>query len=152
MFTRVLAPIDTHPGAVVPLALAEHITRHAHSDLLLMRVTADSASGSEVSEHHAALARMADDIEARGGARPRVLVLAGRPENRILEVAEREGADLIIVAPHERAGLDALRHRSVTARLLTRTTIPLLVAPPRMEGSWYSADLLSAATRWSSCR
>jgi nucleotide-binding universal stress UspA family protein len=128
------------------LALAEHIARHIRSDVLLMRVTEDSASAGEVSDHRAALARMADDIEARGGARPRIMVLSGRPENCILEVAEREGADLIVVAPHERAGLDALRHRSVTARLLTRTTIPLLVAPPRMESAWYSADLLSAAT------
>lgn len=146
MFTRVLAPIDTHPGAALSLALAEHIARHAHSDVLLLRVTADSTSADEGSEHRAALSQMADDIEARGVARPRVMVTPGRPENRILEIAEREGADLIIVAPHERSGLDALRHRSVTARLLTRTTTPLLVAPPRMEDAWYSADLLSAAT------
>lgn len=146
MFTRVLAPIDTHADAAVSLALAEHIARHTHAGLLLIRVIADSASERDASDQRDALSRMADDIEARGGARPRIEVLRGRPENLILEVAEREGVDLIVLAPHARAGLDALRHRNVTTRLITRTTIPLLVAPEHADAAWYAADLLNAAT------
>jgi nucleotide-binding universal stress UspA family protein len=146
MFTRVLAPIDTHPDAAVSLALAEHIARHTHADLLLMRVVADSAMARDASDQQDALSQMADDIVARGGARPQIEVVSGRPENRILEVAEREGVDLILLAPHARAGLDALRHRSVTTRLITHTTIPILVAPEHADGAWYAADLLNAAT------
>ena len=146
MFTRVLAPIDTHPDAAVSLALAEHIARHTHADLLLLRVVADSATTSEISDQRDALSRMGDDIEARGGRRPQIEVTRGRPEARILEVAERESVDLIVLAPHARAGLDALRHRSVTTRLITHTPIPILVAPEHADGAWYATDLLNAAT------
>lgn len=145
MFTRVLAPVDTHPDAVISVALAEHIARHTRADMMLIRVITDAAP-SEMSSQRDALSRMADDIEARGGARPRIEVVSGRPEACILEVAERAGVDLIVLAPHARSGLDALRHRSVTARLVSRTSIPLLVAPERSEGAWHASDLLSAAT------
>jgi len=146
MFTRVLAPIDTHPDATVSLALAEHIARHTRADLLLLRIIADSASARDASDQRDELSRMADDIVARGGTRPQIEVARGRPENVILEVAKREGVDLIVLAPHARSGLDVLRHRSVTTRLVTHTSIPLLVAPEHLDGAWYAADLLNAAT------
>lgn len=146
MFTRVLAPIDTHPDAAISLALAEHIARRTHANLLLMRVIAEKVSSLDASDQRDALSRMADDIEVRGGARPRIAVIPGRPETAILEVAEREDVDLIVLAPHARAGLDALRHRSVTTRLITHTMIPLLIAPEHIGDAWHAADLLNAAT------
>ena len=146
MFKRVLAPIDTHPDAADSLALAEHIARHTHAGLLLMRVVAETATSLDANGQRDALSRMADDIEARGGARPRIEVIPGRPETAILDVAERDGVDLIVLAPHARVGLDALRHRSVTTRLITHTMIPLLVAPEHLDGIWHAADLLNAAT------
>lgn len=146
MFTRVLAPIDTHLDAAVALALAEHVARQTHAELLLLRVIPDSATLCEASDQRDALSRMADDIAARGEPRPHIEIERGRPETSILEVAEGFGADLIVLAPHARAGLDALRHRSVTTRLMTHTMIPLLIAPERIDGAWHAADLLDAST------
>lgn len=146
MFTRILAPIDTHPDAPVALALAEHIARRTHAELRLLRVIPDKATALDASDQLDELERMADDIEARGGARPQVEVIYGRPDARILEVAERESVDLIVLAPHARVGLDAIRHRSVTARLMARTVAPLLIAPEGYDDAWHSVDLLSAAT------
>lgn len=146
MFTRILAPVDTHPDAVITLALAEHIARRAHADLLLLRVVPDTATPVDVDDQLDELSRMADDIEARGGRRPHIEVAYGRPDARILETAKREGVDLIILAPHARAGLDVLRHRSVTARLMTHTVVPMLIAPEHLDGSWHASDLLNAAT------
>lgn len=146
MFTRVLAPIDTHPDATVSLTLAEHVARQTHADLLLMRVIPDAATPLDASSQQDDLGRLADDIAARTGTRPRVEIVPGRPEARILEVAERAGVDLIVVAPHARTGLDALRHRSVTTRLMTRTSIPLLVAPEHADAAWPGVGLLNSAT------
>lgn len=145
MFTRILAPIDTHPDAIVSVALAEQIARHTHAELYLMRAIPESASPREAAAHRESLERLAADISARGGLEPHIEVTAGRPDARILEAAERDEVDLIILAPHARAGLDALRHRSVTTRLLARTPVPLLVAPEHNVGTW-PAGLLSAAT------
>ncbi|HZC07647.1 MAG TPA: universal stress protein [Ktedonobacterales bacterium] len=145
MFTRVLAPIDTHPDAIVSVALAEQIARHTHAELFLMRVVPDATSKGDVVAHRESLERLAADITVRGGLEPHIEVVTGRPDARILETAEREDVDLIVLAPHARAGLDALRHRSVTTRLISHTAVPLLVAPEHNIGSW-PAGLLSAAT------
>jgi nucleotide-binding universal stress UspA family protein len=63
---------------------------------------------------------------------------------RILDVAERTNADLILMATHGRSGLDRLRHGSVTEEVLRRGRIPLLafgriplhdLAPAEVRGS-----------------
>ena len=146
MFTRVLAPIDTHPDAVMALHLAEHIARRTHARLTLLRVLPTTAREVDVMDHYDELSRMADDIEARGVTRPESIVAIGQPDTRILETAERTSAELIVLAPHARAGLDALRRRSVTARLMTHTSIPLLIAPEQSEATWSARDLLVAVS------
>ncbi len=145
MFTRILAPIDTHADAIAAAALAEQVAYRTQGDLILFRVIAETATPHETSAHREDLERLAADINARGGVFPRVEVVMGRPEARILEAAEREQADLIVLAPHARSGLEALRHRSVTMRLIARTSIPLLIAPEHSSVAW-PAELLTTPT------
>lgn len=45
----------------------------------------------------------------------------------IIEVAERQSCDLIFMASHGRRGVDALLLGSETSKVLTHTTIPVLV-------------------------
>ena len=54
------------------------------------------------------------------------------PEDGIALTATLENADLIVLAPHLREGMEALRHPSVTARMLTRAPAPLLIFPDAM--------------------
>jgi len=49
------------------------------------------------------------------------------PHEAIIDVARRENCDLIVMASHGRRGLAAVLLGSVTAKVLARTTIPVLV-------------------------
>jgi nucleotide-binding universal stress UspA family protein len=52
-------------------------------------------------------------------------------EGGILDAAKHTQADLIVLTPHARHGLDSLTHPSVTTKLLTSATAPLLIWPER---------------------
>ncbi|MCY0894981.1 MAG: universal stress protein [Alicyclobacillaceae bacterium] len=51
----------------------------------------------------------------------------GQPANRICEVAEEEGADLIVVGSHGRGAIDRLLLGGVSYGVVHRSKIPVLV-------------------------
>ena len=71
---------------------------------------------------------MADEI-AQPGCVPyeTVHVEHARPYEAILETAASRGCDLIVMASHGRSGLSALLLGSETMKVLTHSTIPVLV-------------------------
>jgi nucleotide-binding universal stress UspA family protein len=52
-------------------------------------------------------------------------------ETGILDAAKHTHADLIVLKPHVRRGLDALMRPSVTSKVMTSATAPLLIWPER---------------------
>ena len=69
------------------------------------------------------------------------LLTYGPPETGILDAAQQTQADLIVLMPHGRHGLDALAHPSVTAKLLSSATAPLLIWPEHLPET-YAQDFL----------
>jgi nucleotide-binding universal stress UspA family protein len=63
----------------------------------------------------------------QAGVRARVIVETGSPAEMIVEIAKREGADLIIAASHGKHGAKKFAFGSVTARLIEHSTVPVLV-------------------------
>ena len=61
-------------------------------------------------------------------ARP--LVQEGMPARTIVQEAEREGAELIVVGTHARTGLPHLLLGSVAERVLRTAPCPVLTVPP----------------------
>ncbi|MFK7804882.1 MAG: universal stress protein [Anaerolineae bacterium] len=57
----------------------------------------------------------------------------GRPEDRLAEMAERNGCDLIAMATHGRKGLDRFWNRSVTEDVIRQTETAMLVLHPEPE-------------------
>lgn len=53
----------------------------------------------------------------------------GSANNNIVEVAEREGVDMIIMATHGRTGFNHLLLGSVAEKVIARATCPVLVIP-----------------------
>ena len=51
----------------------------------------------------------------------------GRPHEAIIATAEAQRADLIVMGSHGRRGMAALMIGSQTTRVLTSSTIPVLV-------------------------
>jgi nucleotide-binding universal stress UspA family protein len=64
----------------------------------------------------------------------RVEVAFGRPARRIVEFAEKEGVDLLVISSHGRTGFGRWVFGGTADRVLRATTIPvLLVRPPGIE-------------------
>ncbi len=72
-----------------------------------------------------------NEMKARG-LRVSAEVERGATPTRILEVAERVSADLLVMASHGRKGLDAFWEGSVTPKVLTHAKAPVLLT--RVEG------------------
>jgi len=63
----------------------------------------------------------------KAGVNATEVIETGNPAEMIIEVAKREGADMIIAASHGKHGAKKFAFGSVTARLIERSPIPVLV-------------------------
>lgn len=63
----------------------------------------------------------------KAGVDAKMIVETGSPAEMIIEVAKREGADLIIAASHGKHGARKFAFGSVTARLIEHSPVPVLV-------------------------
>ena len=93
-----------------------------------MRESDDSA---DIHATNAELEQLAGRLREEGVDAHYVLEF-DTPETGILDAARQTCADLIVLMPHGRQGLDALAHPSVTAKLFTSATAPLLIWPERL--------------------
>ena len=73
------------------------------------------------------LAEAADKAKARGVACETAIVENEQPYEAIIAAARSRGADLIAMASHGRRGLSGLVLGSVTVKVLTHSTVPVLV-------------------------
>jgi nucleotide-binding universal stress UspA family protein len=68
---------------------------------------------------------------SQAGVSARVVVLFGRPADRIVEYATKEDVGLIAISTYGRTGLGRWAFGSVAKRIMRATTIPvLLIRPP----------------------
>ncbi|HUN68797.1 MAG TPA: universal stress protein [Burkholderiales bacterium] len=83
----------------------------------------------EITEREARMALAAVEIEAgAGGARCATMTItAESPWAGIIIAAKSKGADLIVMASHGRRGLAGVVLGSETTKVLTHSTIPVLV-------------------------
>jgi nucleotide-binding universal stress UspA family protein len=63
----------------------------------------------------------------------RQVVDAGQPFGAIVDCAEKEGVDLIVMSSHGRSGLSRMLIGSVTDKVLRGSPCPVLVVPLKKE-------------------
>ena len=146
MYRHILIPTDgsklAHNAIVHGLLLAKTVgakvtvlTVEASfnpSDVPASRVNLMSAAFEEYAKHaseHAAsiLNAAADDAKAEGVQCETMQVIQDHPYKAIVAAAKDNGCDLIVMASHGRGGIAAIVLGSVTAKVLTHTSIPVLV-------------------------
>jgi nucleotide-binding universal stress UspA family protein len=146
MYRHILIPTDgsrlAHKAVVHGLSLAKTVgakvtvlTVEASfnaSDVPASRVNLMSAAFEEYAKHarkHAAsiLDSAADDAKAAGVQCETVQLIQDHPYKAIVVAAKDKGCDLIVMASHGRSGIAAIVLGSVTAKVLTHTSIPVLV-------------------------
>jgi nucleotide-binding universal stress UspA family protein len=71
--------------------------------------------------------------DAGVGLKVRQMVDAGQPFGAIVDCAEKEGVDLIVMSSHGRSGLSRMLIGSVTDKILRGGPCPVLVVPAKTE-------------------
>jgi nucleotide-binding universal stress UspA family protein len=154
MFQKILVPLDGSDLAEAALAPALELAGLTGGRLVLLRVVppppalamaaADPVTGTGLAAAYVdpvELVEVEEEVadeylrELRGrlpgGSAPYVFRLRqGEPAREIVSAAEAEGADLIAMSTHGRAGLERLFLGSVADEVLRRTHIPLLLLRP----------------------
>ena len=134
MYQHILIPTDgselAHKAVVHGLSLAKEVGAKV-TVLTVEAFNVDDASESRVkqAQEHAAsiLIGIANEAKAAGVKCETLQVIQRDPEMAIVNTAKEIGCDLIVIASHGRSGIAAALLGSVTARVLTRTVIPVLV-------------------------
>lgn len=129
MFQRLLVPYDGSPQAEAALAVARGLAAHQdHPHVTLLRVVVAAVAAGERMRIERELEHLAMRLREEGIA-AEALVAVGGADEVVAGTAARDRADLIVLAPYHRQWLDALMRRSLTATLLSRAPVPVLLWP-----------------------
>jgi nucleotide-binding universal stress UspA family protein len=142
MYNLILVPLDGSKRAETILPYVEDLAQSRSSRILLLEVIEPSTSmvtpydmvpyyDAELMQKWIEEAKAyVETIQARlrdKGIDCRGIVEQGPVVRTVLEVAEREGADLIAMASHGRSGLARVFYGSVAAGILQQADRPLLL-------------------------
>jgi CPA2 family monovalent cation:H+ antiporter-2 len=138
-YKRLLCPIDFSPSSIAALQFACSIAKESDAQLTLMHVFESPVDeDSPVQQFDApefrpqrmeAAARRLDGLiseDVRTWAQPKTDVSYGKPYRRILAVAEKQDADLIVMGVHGRSPFDVLLMGSTTNQVVRRASCPVL--------------------------
>lgn len=150
---KVLAPTDFSEYASIGVEYAVDLAKHFQADLILIHVVGeevfavmgegatafpvDQIVEDRRSEMQEFVSRV---VRPRLGSQGMVkqIVVLGSPFVKILETAESEAADLIVMSTHGRTGLSHLLIGSVTEKVVRKAACPVLSVRPAEHGSTLS--------------
>ncbi len=143
MFEKILVPLDGSTLAEQALEPALKLARWSNGEIILIRVPAYSSAGIPLSpEHeyswtqdqqapmHGESADYLREVKQRLSAWPcpiRTIVVSGDRAGVIVDIANSERVDLIIMSTHGRTGLSRWILGSVTSRVLSNAPCPVLI-------------------------
>ncbi|OGP72115.1 MAG: hypothetical protein A2Y80_06780 [Deltaproteobacteria bacterium RBG_13_58_19] len=142
---KILFPIDFAENLEPLLPWVSTMVNKFEATLYVLFVTQDLADFSSFYVPHANIQSFQE--EALKGAQQKMKGVAqeffkgfphlktrvemGDPAAKVLEVAQQEGIDLIIMGSHGRKGLERTIFGSVCDRVLRGATCPVLTIPPK---------------------
>ncbi|MDZ4674914.1 MAG: universal stress protein [Gemmatimonadota bacterium] len=149
-FRRILVPLDESPLSRMAVAPAEELARLFGAELVLLSVVepvigimdpalpfpAAVDPATEQARQDQALAALADIVRGlqEGGVVARSVIVAALGVGAsILEVRDREGADLIAMSTHGAGGLRRAFVGSVTDKVIRGSPVPVLAWRPPQE-------------------
>lgn len=130
MFRRILIPMDGSEHGIAALQAAAILARRTGANLLALYVKPGTASNEEA-ESEARIRRTVDELRGNG-IRIHILFGSGSPQDGILTAIWDQHPSLVLLCPHNRHGLDVLRHPSTTHGLISHARVPLLIWPGAM--------------------
>jgi len=148
----IMLALDGSAVAKQAIPVATDLARNLDQRLVLLRVVAGEAleplsgahpgakriavqtflEGEREAHDYVAAVRRAIVATGKNVKVQTCVVCGGDIGEKLLEVAELEGAGFLVIATHGRGGLARLLMGSVAAALVHDTTVPLIVVPPIM--------------------
>ena len=139
MLKTILAPTDFSDLSANGVRYACQLARDMGAALIIFNVVALDESNAvnkrEIEQHKKRLEEfVAEKVADAGvGLKVRQMVDAGQPFGAIVDCAEKEGVDLIVMSSHGRSGLSRMLIGSVTDKILRGGSCPVLVVPAKPE-------------------
>ena len=139
MLKTILAPTDFSDVSANGVRYACQLARDMSATLIIFNVVALDESNAvnkrEIEQHKKRLEEfVAEKVADAGvGLKMRQMVDAGQPFGAIVDCAEKEGVDLIVMSSHGRSGLSRMLIGSVTDKILRGGSCPVLVVPAKTE-------------------
>ena len=135
MLKKILAPTDFSELSGEGVRYACHLAKEVGAHVIVMNVIildeTNTVAKGEIEAHKARLAEFVAKTVPHPGAdlKVREVVVAGHPYNAIVDCAENEHVDLVVMSTHGRGGLSRMLIGSVTDRLVRSAKCPVLVVP-----------------------
>jgi nucleotide-binding universal stress UspA family protein len=135
IFKRILAPTDLSDLSATGVRYATQLARDVGAELIIFNVMTldetNTVDKHDLERHRTNLDRFVSDkvADVGGNMQIRKIVDAGDAYGAILDCADNEHVDLIIMSSHGRSGLSRMLIGSVTDKLLRAASCPVLVVP-----------------------
>ena len=135
MLNRILAPTDFSEISARGVRYACQLAKDVGAEVIIFNVVlldeTNVVNKQEVERHKSRLDEFIAEKIAGAGAdlKIRSVVDAGQPFGAIIDCAEKESIDLIVMSSHGRSGLSRMIIGSVTDRTLRGASCPVLVVP-----------------------
>ena len=134
MLKRILAPTDFSDLSAEGVRYACKLAKDVGAQVVILNVIVLDESNlvrkGEMEAHKQRLDEFVSKVTHRtADLKLREVVVAGQPYGAIVECAEKEHIDLIVISSHGRTGLSRMLIGSVTDKLLRAATCPVLVVP-----------------------
>ncbi|MFD1587401.1 universal stress protein [Halorientalis brevis] len=143
MIDQILFPTDGSEAAADVFEFAQQIALEHDATLTVLNVadtnrdSVTQISGEVIdaleTEGEQIVQELADDANPRVSIRTDVV--QGEPRQTIVEYGERIDADLIVMPTHGRRGLERVLLGSVTERVVSTATVPVLAVNPGDDGA-----------------
>jgi nucleotide-binding universal stress UspA family protein len=131
MFRRILVPVDGTEHSRQSVALACRLAKQFGGKVFLVRVQPLTTRARELATSTLALEALTEEVR-QGGVECDSMLDQDSTVEGIVATATYRDSDLIVLAPHHRSWLEALRHPSVTEDMMAQSPAPLLIWPERM--------------------
>lgn len=144
MIETILLPLDESPLSERALCYAISLASRSGAKLLLLEAVqahntiVEDAGEAQVNtiEHAETYLKSIVVRAAARGVTAEPHVYYDEPVRAILDAAERNGADVIVMSTHGRGGLGRLIYGSVADQVLRRSNVPVLLVPAMVEHIW----------------
>lgn len=127
---RILFPTDFSHAGETALAMATSLARDTGATLLIVHIEeppAPDAAGELYSPSLGQLQRMLDEVHPLDPAVScEHRLLSGDPAQVIVQLAEQEGVDVIVMGTHGRSGIRRVLMGSVAEAVVRRAKCPVL--------------------------